>query len=210
MNILSKFLSTICVSVLLCSTAQANLIQNGSFEDVGNSSTIGNYGRVNTWQVYSSIPNWDAAQNVEIWNNDFIVPAYDGDRVLELNAHPANANGEFSIFQTFDTVVGSVYELTFAGRKRIENSTESFAVSVGNFTDTIINQEFGQWNEYVYQFIATSSESTLTFTSLDGGRDTTGNILDAVSVTSIPEPSMLMLILLALSGMIISRRKDNS
>ena len=206
MKTLTKTLAATCFSALISTAAQANLIQNGSFEDVGSAVAIGGYGSASTWQIYSSVPNWDASQNVEIWSNNFIVPAYDGNRVLELNAHPGDANGTFSIFQNFYTV-GETYQLTFAGRRRQANSDESFSVAVGDLVDSIYNQAWGSWNEYSYTFTALSTESTLTFTSLDGGQDTTGNIFDDVRVTAVSEPGSLAFIMLGLAGLVYTRKK---
>ncbi len=187
--------------------SSANLISNGSFEDIGSSAAIGGYGRASTWQIYSSIPGWDSTQNLEIWSNDFIVPAYDGNRVLELNAHPANANGQFSIFQSFSTIAGQSYELSFFGHRRHAHRNEAFKVEVGDLVDSIYNQTARQWNAYTYQFTATSSLSTLTFTSLDGGRDTTGNILDDVKVTAVYEPGSFVLLMSGLLCLIFARRR---
>ncbi|MFV1872609.1 MAG: DUF642 domain-containing protein [Oleiphilus sp.] len=203
-----KKLISLCAAAFIATGAQANLIDNGSFEDVGSSTAIGGYGSASTWQIYSSIPDWDASQNVEIWTNDFIVPAYHGDNVLELNAHPGRSGGTFSIYQSFATNVGQTYELTFAGRRRQANSDESFSVAVGDLVDSVYNQAWGHWNEYSYQFTATSAISTLTFTSLDGGRDTTGNIFDDVRVvTAVSEPASLALFMLGLAGLVYTRKK---
>ena len=188
----------------------ANLIQNGGFEDIGSSTAIGGYGSASTWQIYQSIPDWDASQNIEIWTNDFIVPAYEGNNVLELNAHPGNAGGAFAIYQSFATTIGQDYELTFAGRKRQKNSDESFMVSAADLVDSIYNQAWGEWTEYSYVFTANSDLTTLTFTSLDGGADTTGNILDAVSVTAVPEPGSLALLCLGIGGLVIQRKRQKS
>ena len=108
--------------------------------------------------------------------------------------------------------MGQQYELTFAGRKRERNRNESFQVEVGDLLASITNQAFGVWNEYSYIFTALDSSTTLSFTSLDGGRDTTGNLLDAVSVTTVPEPGTLAMFGLGLAGLAFQRRKtkDNS
>jgi hypothetical protein len=206
MKSLTKILAGTFLTALIASGSQANLIQNGSFEDIGTSSALGGYGSASTWQIYSSIPDWDASQNVEIWSNNFIVPAYDGNRVLELNAHPGSG-GSFSIYQSFATSIGQTYELTFAGRRRQANSDESFSLSVGDLADSIYNQAWGYWNEYSYAFTATDTNSTLTFTSLDGGSDTTGNIFDDVRVTAVPEPGSLALIMLGLASLTYTRKK---
>ncbi len=211
MKFFSKLVSATLLTAIISTTAHATLIENGSFENIGGSTAIGGYGSSSSWQIYSSLPSWEASQNMEIWTNDFIVPAYDGNNVLELNAHPASAGGMFSIYQSFETVIGQEYELLFAGRKRHANSDEAFMVSVAGLTDSIYNQAWGTWTEYSYGFTATSALSTLTFTSLDGGSDTTGNIFDAISVTSVPvpEPSSLALFLFGCIGLGLQRKNQN-
>ena len=207
MKKMTKLFGSACLAATLSSGVQAGLIVNGGFEDISGSTAIGGYGSAATWQIYENIPNWDATQNVEIWSNNFIVPAYEGNRVLELNAHPGDKNGQFSIFQSFNTTIGQTYELSFVGRRRDANSDEAFSVSVGDLFASVQNQAHGTWNEYNYTFTATDLVSTLTFTSLDGGNDTTGNIFDAVNVTSVPEPGSLALLSLGLAGLFASRRK---
>ena len=207
MKTLNKLIGAICFSVALCGGAQANLIDNGSFEDVG-----GDPFASGTWGYYSSIPEWTSPNNIEIWDTPFLgVTAVDGDRVAELNAHPV---GEFSIFQSFDTIIGDLYDLTFFAQKR-NNNLEMFNVSVVDVDVDISSHINNAWIEYNYTFEAVSTTSTLTFTSLDGANDTTGNLLDAISVmarpttTNVPEPSILMLILLGLTGLIVTRRKTD-
>jgi hypothetical protein len=187
-----------------------NLVENGSFEEIGSSVAIGSYGSNSTWQLYSSISGWDASQNIEIWTNNFIVPAYDGNNVLELNAHRGNLNGEFSIYQSLVTNIGQTYELTFAGYRRQANANESFSVSIGDLSDSVYNQTSGQWNDYIYQFTALSTLSTLTFTSLDSGLDTTGNIIDDIKVTAVPEPSTIAILALGLIGLVSRRFKKTT
>ena len=218
MKINSKWASVIFLTVIFSTGTQANLIQNGGFEDISGSNAIGNYGSTSTWQIYSSIPDWDASRNMEIWTNNFIVPAYEGFNILELNGHPGTGNGAFSIFQSFATVVGQEYELSFAGRKR-QDSTEEFSVSVGTLVGTnlenlaldydIDSHEFGTWTEFNYIFQATDILSTLRFTSLDRIDDTTGNLLDDVSIVSVPEPSIIALLAAGLFGIGFVRRRQS-
>ena len=208
MKLISKLIGATALTAIMTTTAQANLISNGGFEDVSGSTAIGGYGSASTWQIYSDIPAWDASQNVEIWTNNFIVPAYEGNNVLELNAHPGNAQGTFSIFQSFNTVIGQEYQLTFAGRKRQQNSDEAFNVTVGDLDESIYNQAWGAWTEYSFSFTALDDFTTLTFSSLDGGTDTTGNIFDAVAVTTVPEPGTFAMIGLGLFGLVFQRKRS--
>ncbi|MEI6893760.1 MAG: PEP-CTERM sorting domain-containing protein [Colwellia sp.] len=213
MNVFNKFIGAICASVALCGGAQANLI-NGSFEDVGYPALVG-YGSVNTFQIYPEITGWQTLDdtNIEIWTDNFIVEAFDGENVLELNAHPASGYA-YSIYQDFDTFIGTDYSLRFAGQKREENSNESFSVTVGDLDETITNQAFGEWTLYAFDFTASATSTRLTFTSLDPLGDTTGNLFDRVSVEfksggEIPEPGILVLMFLGLAGLLVSRKKSN-
>ena len=209
MKTVSKLLSIVAFGATLTATAQASLIKNGGFEDVGTDPADSRFGSSSTWQIYTSIPEWDASANMEIWTNNFIVPAYEGKNVFELNGHPGPRIA-FSIFQDFATVAGKEYELTFAGRKRDKNSDEAFSVEVGDLLDTVVNQDWGKWNEYQYTFTATDTLSTLIFTSLDRIGDTTGNLFDDVKVKAIDvsEPASVLIFGAGVAGLMFSRRKN--
>ena len=72
---------------------QINLIENGSFESVGQSA--------GTWNIYSSLAGWQVGTNgVEIRNN-VEGAAYDQFNFVELDT---NVNSWIS--QTFETTIG--------------------------------------------------------------------------------------------------------
>ncbi|PSW17592.1 DUF642 domain-containing protein [Photobacterium sanctipauli] len=190
-------------SLVFSFSSQANLIINGSFEDIDV--------RDGRWSYF--VPGTPRAtglgwqgDNVEIWDSLFGFEASDGEQHAELNAHP-NQGDKFSIFQTFNTIENALYQLSFDYAAR-RNRNESFNVSVTG-DNTLLDYQLDDhtrfsWRTYSGMFTADSSLTTLRFTSNNDG--TLGNLIDNVSVTPvnnalnvIPEPDLLFpLILLIL------------
>ncbi|OZS45189.1 DUF642 domain-containing protein [Photobacterium sanguinicancri] len=174
-------------------TSQANLITNGSFEDID----VPN----NSWRFYSQgTPNlaWQGS-NVEIWDSLFGFEASEGEQYAELNAHPNQ--GIFSINQTFNTITGGIYNLSFDYSARRNNRNEQFEVSAGDFTQILSSNVRFNWNDFATEFTALNNSTTLTFTSLNRG--TLGNLLDNVVVTTsrlpIPEPDLIFPLILLIA-----------
>lgn len=178
---------------LFSMTSQANLITNGGFEDID----VPN----NSWRFYSQgTPNlaWQGS-NVEIWDSLFGFEASEGEQYAELNAHPNQ--GIFSINQTFNTVTGGIYNLSFDYSARRNNRNEQFEVSAGDFTQILSSNVRFNWNDFATEFTALNNSTTLTFTSLNRG--TLGNLLDNVVVTTsrlpIPEPDLIFPLILLIA-----------
>lgn len=97
------------ILVAMSSIANANLIQNGSFEDInvaaGTYSVFGN-GVVNGWAVTSG-------SGIEIRNN-LVGKASNGNNFVELDS-----NSNSSMSQAISTTAGSLYDLTFDFSARI-------------------------------------------------------------------------------------------
>jgi len=184
--------------LVLVSSAHANLIVNGSFED--NTVANGSW----AWFPSSAVNGWDGS-NVEIWHNLFGIAAPNGQQFAELNADGPNT-GAWSIFQTFNTVVGQTYNVSFDYRAR--ESTDKFTFSVGTLNALINNTDTSSWKLFTGSFVANALTTTLTFTSLNAG--TLGNLLDDVQVNaraSVPESSTLLLFVVGVLGLGFARRK---
>lgn len=185
------------LGLLLSVGASANLLVNGGFED--NNVAPG------TWSWYTSddVNGWDGS-NIEIWDSFNGVAAAEGSQHAELNAHPSAQNG-FSIFQTFGTVVGQEYDVSFFYRARANNN-EAFEFSVGNLGGLMDDHTTSDWSLFQDSFTASSQTSTIRFTSITSG--TIGNFLDGVSVTSsVPAPGTLALVVMGLFGLGAARRR---
>ena len=185
--------------LLLAASANANLIVNGGFED--NNVATGN------WAYFSSasVNGWEG-DNIEIWDHYGGVVAPEGNQHAELNAHPFDGS-VFSIYQSFATVIGQVYDVSFFYSARVSEN-EQFSFSVATLAAVLSDHKVGSWEKYTGSFVANSTLSTITFTTYDAG--TLGNFLDGVVVTAkanVIESSPLAMLMIGLIGLVLARRK---
>lgn len=185
-------------------SAKAGLILNGSFE--GNDVAEGKW----KWYTADKVQGWQGS-NIEIWDNLFQFDSFDGSQHIELNSHGSNSADPFSIYQTFETVVGQTYELSFAYSARKSND-EAFSVAlVDSFAqsllfDLIDDHTRKQWSVYEQTFTATSNYTTLRFTSVTPTTRTVGNLIDAVDVTEVSEPKSIALLTLVMAALFSRKR----
>jgi choice-of-anchor C domain-containing protein len=197
---------TLCVvttALTLCAvgSAHANLISNGSFEDPGIGLWYQNYG-VNTGDpnyAGATIPGWSISpNNVDIVSDKFSgAPAYDGHQYLDL----VGTGSTGGISQSFDTVLGQQYTLSFAyGNNPWSTTTASGLIDVvvssllnpipiTHDTSTTSNIN---WTLTSITFTGTGNPSILSFLNTVGGNNG-GILLDDISVTATPIPPALAL-----------------
>jgi hypothetical protein len=196
--------ATLLAATVFTSGAQATLIVNGGFE--------ANPLKNNQWTYLNSkdVLGWQGS-NIEIWHHLNRVLAPEGNHHIELNADGKNS-GQWSIFQTFATTKGQLYDFSFYYRARA-NTNEAFEFSIGNVEALVKQHSTSAWNKFSGSFVADSTSSTIRFTSLNTG--TVGNFIDDVVVTQaltplqaeVPAAPTLAVLGLGLLALLFSRRQ---
>ena len=213
----------LCFLTFACAVpniVHADLISNGSFESppqtMGAFLTIGPGDEPSgfAWTVFSG--NVDVAH---LPVSPFVqFSAFEGNQAIDLNG---TVRG--SIFQDFATNPGQQYGLTFAYSDNPSEGGVSSALvsvtdtnsmvsllstSVMHSTSTNGPPADADWFLFSNTFTATGSTTRLAFTSTSASNTPSGGIiLDAVSVSAIPEPNSLFLVGLGLAGTMLRRRK---
>jgi len=189
----NTIVATTISALFFSANTQANLIENGSFETPDIDTVIGERGSTSaTWQFYNSEDvDGFSGSNVEIWNSGFLgVEAWEGGQFMELNSH-GNSVGAFTVYQSFDTVIGQSYEFSFAYRAR-RNNNEAFNVNLGGSNSSLLDTTFsdhetGFWSTFTSFFTAEEEQTTLRFTAITPTSRTVGNFIDCASIKSVPE-----------------------
>jgi Protein of unknown function (DUF642)/PEP-CTERM motif len=185
------------VALGLAQFANANIVVNGGFENPTQAS--------GSWSIYESIPGWTLSPNIEIRNN-VVGTAYEGSNYVELDTRSNSI-----ISQTLATIVGAVYEISFAYSPRINVPAASNGIDV-YFGGVLIGQQTGtggtthQWQLPTYFATATSTSSLLEFRAV-GTSDGLGGSLDDVRVNAVPLPGTVALLGFGLVGFGLSRRR---
>lgn len=195
-----------CLSVASCFSQAnaANLVTNGDFESIENTSravqTFGNNSQDLTgWIV--GLNSVDLVDN-SVWNSA------SGSYSLDLNG---TKKGE--IHQSLNTVNGQHYQLSFdlAGNFSDGLAIKTLSVNLGpngiyKFDTRGKSASNMGWTHYTTTFVALSNSTTLSF--LSNVRGNAGPALDNIAVTAVPEPETFAMLMtgLGLMGAIARRR----
>ena len=202
----------VLILVFAASAARANSIVNGSFE----TPLVPNGIFTNFITGSTGITGWTVVgPEVSIVSTNYVAlgftfPAEDGTQWLDLTGD--GTNSVEGVTQTLATTPGTAYDLSyFVGNQvnpgGIWGTTSTVNVMVdGVLIQTAVNSMGAGgttqvWEQFTTSFLATSSSTTLEFLNGDPRNDNSNGLDNVVvtpgSVVSTPEPSTLLLLILA-------------
>ncbi len=178
-----------------------NLLTNGSFER--DTQAAG------TYSIRQSLTGWQSlGGGIELRNNVAGI-AYDGVNYVELDA-----DSNSLAYQALNTIQGQQYQLTFAYSPRENVPSASNGISVfwnGDLLGTYSGDGVAAGNSWILQTATVwgnGGPSVLAFVAV-GTSDSYGGSLDAVSLTAVPEPESITLMLAGIGvvGFVAARRR---
>lgn len=200
--------STFLAATLFAATvgaAQSATVTNGSFETNGFAS--GSFTTLDAPDT--SMTGWTVSSgSVDLINTYWA--AQDGNYSVDMNGNAAAT----IIGSITGLVIGSAYELSFWLSANVDGApvVKSIDAIVGGTSGSYLFDSTGLtnaglgWKKFTLLFTAASTTEILTFSSTTGG-DFFGPALDNITVSAVPLPAGAPLLLAALAGLGLLRRR---
>jgi hypothetical protein len=221
---MKRFQAIAAATVLtaMASAGSASTVVNGSFEDVSGGSVLLNNG---SWVVYDTLPGWTTidGNGIEVQTNPTLgsIDAQDGNRYVELDSHPGG-NSNSTMRQQISLGVGEYRLSFFYSPRTTDASTNGIFYSVSEAISGGLDLTYGQvsgpsgtyprtvWTEVIATFtVATAGLFNLDF-GATGRADTYGGLIDNVSIAPVPLPAGAVLLLTALGGLAVARKRKTA
>lgn len=195
-------------------SAQANLLQNGDFDEMNSSLSSLKAGQ---WRVYDSLPGgWykgDGTAGIEVQYNT-IVGAYSSNYYVELDSH-GGVNTNSSMFQDVFLYAGN-YDLSFMYHARTNGSDDDNGImalldtlEIGSVSKKLSDMSADVWELITWSFsIETEGTYQLGFAAY-GNDNSLGGFIDSVSLNTsapVPEPATMILFGAGLAGLATAAR----
>lgn len=216
------------IGTCFAAPARGELIVNGGFEepylpDDGPTAVVFSPGEVVGvgWEVLGASGSRLALGRVgyEEPTHPAVFNIFEGRNAVDLTG-PGTYGPDLGIRQAVATEAGVRYELSFSiGRLTmvggpawpyISESTANLSINGGPlmaFTNSDVTEGYVNWKRFTYTFIAAGASTTISFFNGTDG-DNGAILLDAVSMTAVPEPSSALLAMLAIGGPLLLRARQ--
>lgn len=222
--------------ISLSAFVNASLITNGSFEQtlfedrslskglIFNTNLASYERKRRAWDVFYNLPGWQTTygNGIELQKN-VVTHSQNGSHHVELDSHPHSASNSVMTQTLTSLTIGADYLLEFYYKPRTNRRNDN-GINVF-WHDTAIDFNFGlnkvlvsdgtrrltpNWTLQSVLITAQAKSMNLSFASF-GRQNGRGGLIDNVSlaqVTAVPEPSMFILFLTAITFMVWRKRKQ--
>lgn len=184
---ISGYILTAALGLATGGAQAANLVVNGSFEDPLQAA--------GTFGIFASVPGWSGDPDIEI-RNDYEGVAQDGLNFVELDT--------FGNSRMSQTIVGTgrvILSFWFAARgtPSVPAGSNTLGFSLGDLSGVLLADAPGvaahDWQFFTgIANLGSTGSAVLSFEAL-GISDQLGGSLDNISVTPVPAPGALALLL---------------